>query len=71
MQSETISGRIFNAPFNVTVWYFTFSENLTSDDDYNDHWVTIFGFPAAASSYILEQFSQYGTILKHVVSGSG
>lgn len=50
---------------------FSFSENLTSDDDYNDHWVTIFGFPAAASSYILEQFSQYGTILKHVVSGSG
>ena len=46
----------------------THSEALTSEDDYHECWVTVFGFPHAASSYILEQFSQYGTILKHSVS---
>ena len=43
------------------------SECLTSCDRLSDHWVTIFGFPTEASLFILEQFSQYGTILKHVV----
>ncbi len=27
--------------------------NLTSEDDYQDCWVTVFGFPPATSSYIL------------------
>ncbi len=34
-----------------------------SEDDYQDCWVTVFGLPPA-TSYILEQFSQYMTILK-------
>jgi len=29
-----------------------------------------FRFPPASASFILEQFAQYGTILKHVVSGA-
>jgi nuclear pore complex protein Nup53 len=33
--------------------------------------VTVFGFPPSASSYVLEQFSQYGTILRHSVSADG
>jgi len=28
----------------------------------------VFGFPPAASSFILQQFSQYGNIVKSVVS---
>ncbi len=36
--------------------------------DYLLGFVFIFRFPAAASSFILQQFSQYGNILKHVVS---
>jgi len=28
-------------------------------------WVTVFGFPPSAGSYILSQFSSYGTILQH------
>ena len=52
----------------VWVCLSTFSEQLTSEDDYHDCWITIFGFPSTAASYILEQFSQYGTILKHIVS---
>ena len=45
-----------------------YREQLTSEDDYHDCWITVFGFPTTGASYILEQFSQYGTILKHIVS---
>ncbi|XP_075740274.1 nucleoporin NUP35 isoform X1 [Rhipicephalus microplus] len=34
-------------------------------------WVTVFGFPPSASSYFLQQFSQYGTIVKYKVSSEG
>eukprot|EP00731_Ephydatia_muelleri_P024091 Em0016g362a len=51
--------------------FYTQGENLTSQDDYDDCWITVFGFPPAASSYILEQFSQYGTILDYKVTSCG
>ena len=34
-------------------------------------WVTIFGFPPHAASYILSQFSQCGTILQHHIPPNG
>jgi len=34
-------------------------------------WVTIFGFPPSAASYILSQFSQCGTILQHHIPPNG
>ncbi len=34
-------------------------------------WVTVFGFPPSASSYILSQFAQYGTILQHHIPTNG
>ena len=46
-------------------------EALVSGDHLDDHWITVFGFPVEARSFIMEQFSQYGTILKHVVSVHG
>lgn len=49
----------------------TCREALTSVDHLDDHWITVFGFPVEARSFILEQFSQYGTMLKHVVSVGG
>ncbi|GFO50558.1 nucleoporin nup53 [Plakobranchus ocellatus] len=42
--------------------------DLKSDDVLDETWVTVFGFPPGATSFILQQFSQYGTILKHVVA---
>lgn len=42
--------------------------DLKSDDQLDGTWVTVFGFPPGATSFILQQFSQYGTILKHVVA---
>ena len=46
-------------------------EALTSVDHLDDHWVTVFGFPVEARSFIVEQFAQYGSILKHIVSVEG
>lgn len=38
-----------------------------SNSDYveTETWVTVFGFPISASSFILQQFSRYGYILEH------
>ncbi|XP_063070510.1 nucleoporin NUP35 isoform X2 [Engraulis encrasicolus] len=51
--------------------FFTQGDALSSDDQLDDTWVTVFGFPPASASYILLQFAQYGNILKHVMSNTG
>ncbi|KAL4656677.1 nucleoporin NUP53-like [Arapaima gigas] len=47
--------------------FYTQGDALSSEDQLDDTWVTVFGFPPASASYILLQFAQYGNILKHVV----
>ncbi|XP_042227019.1 nucleoporin NUP35-like isoform X2 [Homarus americanus] len=47
------------------------SLQLSVSDVMEDTWVTVFGFPAAAASYILTQFTQLGTITEHRNPGSG
>lgn len=42
--------------------------DLKSGDILDDTWVTVFGFPPGATSFILQQFSQYGTIIRHIVA---
>ncbi|NXI48935.1 NUP35 protein, partial [Chloroceryle aenea] len=51
--------------------FFTQGDSLTSEDQLDDTWVTVFGFPQASASYILLQFAQYGNILKHVMASTG
>ncbi|NXG50693.1 NUP35 protein, partial [Psilopogon haemacephalus] len=51
--------------------FYTQGDTLTSEDQLDDTWVTVFGFPQASASYILLQFAQYGNILKHVMSNTG
>ncbi|NXY50442.1 NUP35 protein, partial [Ceuthmochares aereus] len=51
--------------------FYTQGESLTSEDQLDDTWVTVFGFPQASASYVLLQFAQYGNILKHVMSNTG
>ncbi|KAM6332351.1 nucleoporin NUP35 isoform 2-T2 [Podargus strigoides] len=51
--------------------FYTQGDSLTSEDQPDDTWVTVFGFPQASASYILLQFAQYGNILKHVMSNTG
>ncbi|NXG80945.1 NUP35 protein, partial [Baryphthengus martii] len=51
--------------------FYTQGDSLTSEDQLDGTWVTVFGFPQASASYILLQFAQYGNILKHVMSSTG
>ncbi|XP_026861537.1 nucleoporin NUP35 isoform X1 [Electrophorus electricus] len=51
--------------------FFTQGDALSSDDQLDETWVTVFGFPPASASYMLLQFAQYGNILKHVMSNAG
>ncbi|KAM6269033.1 nucleoporin NUP35 isoform 2-T2 [Porphyrio hochstetteri] len=51
--------------------FYTQGDSLTSEDQLDDTWVTVFGFPQASASYILLQFAQYGNILKHEMSNTG
>ncbi|KAG9464206.1 hypothetical protein GDO78_020314, partial [Eleutherodactylus coqui] len=50
---------------------FAQGDALSSGDQLDDTWVTVFGFPQASASYILLQFAQYGNIVKHVMSNAG
>lgn len=50
--------------------FYTQGEDLRADENLDETWVTVFGFPSSAVSYILQQFSQYGNILEHKISGS-
>ncbi|XP_071853520.1 nucleoporin NUP35-like isoform X2 [Apostichopus japonicus] len=51
--------------------FYTQGEAIIPDTELDQTWVTIFGFPPSAASYILQQFSQYGNIQKHVVASNG
>ncbi|XP_075714379.1 nucleoporin NUP35-like isoform X2 [Rhinoderma darwinii] len=51
--------------------FYTQGDSLTCDDQLNDTWVTVYGFPPASASYVLLQFAQYGNIRKHVMSNTG
>ncbi|KAG7330722.1 hypothetical protein KOW79_004691 [Hemibagrus wyckioides] len=70
--SPTSLGHVKNAlsPAQVDP-FFTQGDALSSEDQLDETWVTVFGFPPASASYILLQFAQYGNILKHVMSNSG
>lgn len=51
--------------------FYSQGESLSSDDQLDQTWVTVFGFPPAAASYILLQFAQYGNILRHTMASPG
>ncbi|CAL8265787.1 unnamed protein product [Lota lota] len=51
--------------------FYSQGEALSSEDQLDQTWVTVFGFPPASASYILLQFSQYGNILHHTMSSPG
>ncbi|XP_032384755.1 nucleoporin NUP35 isoform X2 [Etheostoma spectabile] len=51
--------------------FYSQGESLSSDDQLDQAWVTVFGFPPASASYILLQFAQYGNILRHTMASPG
>lgn len=40
-------------------------------DEAHNTWVTVFGFPSSAASFILSQFSHYGSILEKRMPAKG
>ncbi len=46
----------------------TISESIKADESLDETWITVFGFPPSATSYILQEFSIHGQILKYIVS---
>ncbi|XP_014770927.1 nucleoporin NUP35 [Octopus bimaculoides] len=69
-QSFQQVSKIHTSPTQMDPFY-TQGESLLVTDQLDETWVTIFGFNSAAASYILDQFSQYGNILQHVISSDG
>jgi len=51
--------------------FYSEGEAISSSNVLDDTSVTVFGFPPAASSFILQQFSQYGTVEKHEIHNAG
>ncbi|CAF0718649.1 unnamed protein product [Brachionus calyciflorus] len=45
--------------------FYTYGEQIKPDDKLDDTWITVFGFPQSATSYVLQEFSNYGQILRH------
>lgn len=41
-----------------------------TDSEVAERWVTVYGFPAEKTSYVLKEFSLYGTVLTHKI-GNG
>ncbi|XP_033101431.1 nucleoporin NUP35-like [Anneissia japonica] len=77
LQSHGGGGSFFNfqsptpaSPAQIDPFY-TQGDAISSDEQLNDTWVTVFGVPSAAVSFIIQQFSQYGNIVKHVVASNG
>jgi len=51
--------------------FYSQGDAISSDNVVDDTAVTVFGFPPAAASFILQQFSQYGTVDKHEIHNNG
>ncbi|RNA11962.1 nucleoporin NUP53 [Brachionus plicatilis] len=45
--------------------FYTYGEQIKADDKLDDTWITVFGFPQSATSYVLQEFSIYGQIVGH------
>ncbi|XP_038053352.1 nucleoporin NUP35-like isoform X2 [Patiria miniata] len=69
-QSQFGARQTPSSPAQIDPFY-TQGEAITPDVQLDETWITIFGFPPAATSYVLQQFSQYGSIVRHVAASSG
>lgn len=47
--------------------FYTQGPDFHPSTDLDDTWVTVFGFPSASAYFILDQFREYGTILRYEV----
>lgn len=61
-------GRVSPPSPNQVDPFYNYGESIKMDEKLDDCWITIFGFPPSATSYVLQEFSVYGQIVKHLVS---
>ena len=47
--------------------FYTHGESIKMDDKLDETWVTVFGIPQSATSFVLQEFSVYGQIIRHIV----
>ncbi|XP_076347236.1 nucleoporin NUP35-like [Tachypleus tridentatus] len=71
MPSRSLNESSKPAPSPAQVYPFDNQGNSLISNDELETWVTVFGFPVASASYILQQFSLYGTVVEHKVSPCG
>ncbi|XP_065918651.1 nucleoporin NUP35-like [Dysidea avara] len=71
VHQQHIQSTKYLSPAQIDPFYTQGEDLLTGNDLYQQCWVTVYGFPPASASFILEQFAQYGTILKHVICSNG
>ncbi|XP_028399711.1 nucleoporin NUP35-like [Dendronephthya gigantea] len=64
------SRKHISSPAQIDPFY-SQGENITTNEVLDECSITAFGFPPSASSFLLQQFSQYGSILKHEVASNG
>ncbi|CAB4024967.1 nucleoporin NUP53-like, partial [Paramuricea clavata] len=64
------SRKPISSPAQIDPFY-SQGESITTNETLDECSITAFGFPPSASSFLLQQFSQYGSILKHEVASSG
>lgn len=48
--------------------FYTYGDSIKVDEKLDETWVTVFGFPQSATSFVLQEFSVYGQIIRHIVS---
>ncbi len=63
-----VGGRLSPPSPNQIDPFYSYGESIKLDEKLDECWITIFGFPPSATSYVLQEFSVYGQIVKHVVS---
>lgn len=51
--------------------FYTHGESIKMDDKLDETWITVFGFPQSATSYVLQEFSVYGQIIRHIPNPQG
>lgn len=51
--------------------FYTHGESIKMDDKLDETWVTVFGIPQSATSFVLQEFSVYGQIIRHIPNPQG
>lgn len=51
--------------------FYTYGDSIKVDDKLDETWITVFGFPQSATSFVLQEFSVYGQIIRNIPNPQG